>query len=336
MKITRTKKYVLVALIIASVLLLIFGARCYLVREVKPPKRKGAGGPAIEASDRRAQRWVEEMSTESPKETLSKLTDAFEYLIPGPMIDYNIFGCDTETERQKNIYKYTIHYILSNRRFRKAFEDLKKMSKKEAAKLLTQSIQENLAALRKDYQGKLDLVAENIHKSVAAFGVDYGINEQGYYRSRTSPKHPPGTMGRCYGMFSYFLLAAQLELRDVRPAIEDVVRFAKEEFALFNSLNKDAKECMSFRSVLLEESLYHPSLLVTATLCDPLWNKDLKKQLLKQEKLITKEIVDHRARTTEYDMPGREGWVPIEPFKSMLTIRYYQGVSEEQLNTAFP
>jgi hypothetical protein len=334
MKITRTKKYVVLVLIITSVLLFIFGVILYRNHEVKPPKRKGAGGPAIEASDRKAQRWVEEMSTESPKETLSKLTDAMEYMIPGPMIDIDGFrSCDTEAERQETTYQYTIHYILSNRRFRKALEDLKKLSKKEATKLLTQSIQENLAALRQNYKGRLDLIAKGYHKN-HTFGYDYGVIDNGYYRSRNSPKYPPGIMGRRYGMFSYFLIAAQLELRDVRPAIEDVVRFAKEEFALFNSL--DEKESIDFRIVLLEESLYHPALLVTGMLCNPSWNKDLKNQLLKQEKLITKEIVDHRARTTEYDMPGREGWVPIEPFKSMLTIRYYQGVSEEQLNTAFP
>jgi hypothetical protein len=327
MKITRTKKYVLVALIIASVLLLIFGARWYNDREAKRIKRP----KVIQRIDRTAERWVEEMSTESPKEILSKLTDAIEYF--SPKIDEGLKLYSTENERQKT-YRYTIHYILSNRRFRKALEDLKKLSKKEAAKLLTQSIQENLTALRKDHQEKLDLVAKDNHKNDLAFGITYGISDRGYYRPRSSPKHPPSTLGRRYAVFSYLLLAAQLELRDVRPAVEDVVRFAKEEFALFNSLNKDAKECMSFRAVLLEESLYHPSLLVTATLCDPSWNKDLKKQLLMLGKLVTKEIVDHSAGTIEYDEPEWDRL--IEPFKSMLTIRYYHKVREEELNTAFP
>ncbi|MDR1479097.1 MAG: hypothetical protein LBJ00_09155 [Planctomycetaceae bacterium] len=344
-KTSRIKKIVIAAVIVANILFFL-GVRWHRQNlrekfeasiEQVHSDRPIYGGPAIEAHDQIAKRWAEELEKESPKEVLSKLTDAFEHWFSGVMIESDgTTESATESLRQETIYKYTIYYILGNCRFRKALEELQKMPKIEAANLLTQSIQENLAVMRAEYKEKLDMTED--YKKQQGHGIIYGVWDEGdweYYRPRSSPKHPPTPMGHRYAIFSYLLLVAQLELREVRPAIEDVFRLAKEEFALFTSLEGD--EYDSFRTtVVLVQSLYHPSLLLTGMLCDPSWNTELKKQLLEQNKLVTKEIVDYRARTTEYEMPGREEWVPVKPFKSMLTIRYYQGVSEEQLNASFP
>jgi hypothetical protein len=295
------------------------------------------GGPAIEAHDLKTAKWIEEMDKESLKDHLQKLTDSMEYLVPGPKIDADaVKACDDEYMRQATLYKNIIHCLLSNRRFRKVLEDLQKLSKREATAMLVQCIQENLSVLRIAYQEKLVVVAENRHKS-QNYAIVYGFwEDDGFYRTRSSLKHPPTPFGRRCAIFSYILIAAQLELHGVRLAIEDVVKFAKEEFALFNRL--DTNECRAFRTLLLEESLYNPALLVTGILSDLSWNTKLKKELSEQKKLVTQKIVDYRARTTEYDMPGNEGWVMIKPSKpeSMLTIRYYHDVSEEQLNAAFP
>jgi hypothetical protein len=137
-----------------------------------------------------------------------------------------------------------------------------------------------------------------------------------------------------YGILSCFLLAGQLELgKEMRPVFDAVVKQAKREYELYNSLEEKAS---TFRVVVISESLYNPSVLVTGTLCDRSWNVDVKKDLSNKGKLINRETVDYRARTTEYDWPAAEGWVKPEPFNSTLPFRYYEKITDEEFNTAFP
>jgi hypothetical protein len=324
-------------LIVLSLIILTFitvGVRVWRLShldssEPLKPRRTGPGGPAVEAFDNKTDRWIAEMEAESLEQSLELLTDSLEYEIPGPKIE----DCFPNFGREEQWYSLAVPYALSNRRFRKVLEDLKKLPPKKVSALLTQRIQTCLTEKRRLVQlGYIDtIIARGLQHG--RFGLTIGDPEAGYYRSRSQPGSPLYQVRLRYGIFSYILLAAQLELRNVRPAIEDVVRQAKEEFTLLNSQDE---ESLHFKRLIMHESLYNPSILVTGTLCDPAWNAELKKQLLEKEKLITKEIVDYRARTTEYDWLGREGWVPVEPSKSKLTFRYYQKITNEEFNTAFP
>jgi hypothetical protein len=338
MKFINVKNIILLSLIILPFITI--GVRMYRQSHSEvdtltlKPHRTGPGGPAVEAFDNRNDRWIAEMEADSLEKSLELLTDWYEYELPGPMIENNFFpNFQTEEMLERTLYRLAVPYALSNRRFRKVLEDLKKLPPKKASAMLTQCIQTCLTEKRK-------LIQSEYVNIIIARGLQFDrllpftvVQDDGYYRPRTKPGVQLSQTAFRYGIFSYILLAAQLELRDVRPAIEDVVRQAKEEYALFESQDEKAE---FFKLHILQESLYNPSILMTGTLCDPAWNAKLKKQLSGKEKLVTKEIVDYRARTTEDEWLGHEGWVPVEPFKSKLKVRYYQKITNEEFNIAFP
>jgi hypothetical protein len=291
----------------------------------------GATGETITNHDNRTDRWIAEMKEEPVEVILEKLTDAAEYIEPifGMLYSEGI-SLFSDESRDHTVYSKDIHTILCNRRFRKAYEDLQKIDKKEAAELLVKNIKDNLSELRVMFQGHKDMVSQSRHRgNIASVEV---IPDDNSYRYSSHPDYPPTQTGRRNAVFSYILLAALLEIQEVRPTIEDVVAFAKDEYKLFNNI-EDNMETGAFKSTLLERSLYNPSLLLTATLCDPAWNAEKHKLL--EAKLVNHEVVDWQARSTEYDMPGREGWVPVKPHEYMFDVRYYKGITDAEFNDFF-
>ena len=143
---------------------------------------------------------------------------------------------------------------------------------------------------------------------------------------------PPTRMGRKFAVLAYLWFASLLELREVRPAVEEVIQFAKEEYEFFNTMDF-GDETYSFKAGVLDQSLYNPSLLVTAALCDPSWSADKKKRL--EAKLVNREVVDYQARATEHDKDARDGWIPVVPHEKMLKIRYYRGITDAEFNDFF-
>jgi hypothetical protein len=265
------------------------------------------------------------MEKETLEVTLNKLTDALEYVVPGSGMESGFFNIESDEYRERQ-YQYDVENILSNRRFRKAYEDLQKANRKNAATLLIRNIRENLEKLRPMFQEDVNMVSQERHKG--NFGRVLAVGDDASYRSSSNPDYPPSRTARRYAVFSYIFLASLLELRDVRPAIEKVIEFAKEEYNLFNSLGNDVQ---SFKIRLLQESLYNPSLLITATLCEPKWNEEKRKSI--EAKLVHREVVDWLARATEYDMPGKECLVPVEPYSAMLKIRYYKEITDEEFRS---
>ena len=283
--------------------------------------------------DRNIDRWLAEMKEESIETILKKLTNAAEFeggLNDAPMHSGAILIYLDENDRERQFYHIDIETILSHRRFRKAYEDLQKMDRKIVVELLSKYIKENVSELRKELQKDRDMVAQGEYKGDRILVTARRVPNA--YRSMSHPDFPPTRLGRRYGVFSYIWLAALLELREVRPAIEEVIQLAMEEYQLFNSIDI-SYETFSFRHGLCKQSLYNTSLLVTATLCDPAWNTERKKQI--EAKLVNKEIVDYRARSTEYNWHGREGWVPVVPYERMLQIRYYERTTDAEFNRFF-
>ena len=326
---------ILVVFIVVNVLVLVVGLHWRAQKQQQYEKLHrdatryaGATGTSITAFDERTNRWIAEMKEETIEVTLEKLTDAMEYDAPTHLgSEWGVFF-HSEEARESRYYSRDIEVILSNRRFRKAYEDLQKANRRQAAELLTKNIKENLAGLRTELQYDMDMVSQGKHTE--NIGRVISIPDVDSYRLSSNPDHPPTRTGRRYAVFSYVLLASLLELQEVRPAIEEVIEFAKKEYALFNNVGDEA---YSFKVFLLRESLYNPSLLLTATLCDPNWNDDKHKLL--ETKLVTREVVDYQARAIEHDKDAREGWIPIVPYDGMLKIRYYKDITDAEFNAFF-
>ena len=250
----------------------------------------------------------------------SRRTNAFRFSITSPGRD----------RTGKKFHSIDIETILSHRRFRKAYDDLQKINRKKAVELLTKNIKENVAELRKELKKNKNEVLRGEHKGGRKFVTAYSVH--GHYRNISPPDMPPIPVGRRFGVLTYIWLAALLELREVRPAVEEAIQLAKEEYKLFNSIEKE-QETFPFRMIVVAQRLYNPSLLVTATLCDPTWNVEGKKHL--EAKLVNREIVDWNARATEYNWHGKEGFVPVVPHEKMLKIRFYQGITDAEFNDFF-
>jgi hypothetical protein len=301
----------------------------------------GATGQTITAFDERTDRLLSVMRKEAVEVTLKEMTDGAQYMIGMVLSGVgDTILLHTEEDRERCFYRPDIEIILSNRRFRKAFEDLQKINKKKAAELLTKNIRDNLDALRPLLQKDIDTVSQGKHIGSIPGARLLSTDSGDFHRPTSDPNHPPTRFGRRYALLSYILLASFLELQEARPAVEEVAKFSKEEFRLFNRIEFSAKDletfdvgAYSFKANLLADSLYNPSLLVTATLCDPTWNTGKRKRL--EAKLISREVVDYQARAVEQDKDAREGWLPVVPHDGMLKIRYYQGITDEELNDFF-
>jgi len=300
----------------------------------------GATGPTIKAFDERTDRWITEMKEESPEDVVLKLFDGAEY-IPGMLLSMpSIRSLYPEDQRERTVYSADIEIVLANRRFRKAYDDLQKMDKKKAAELLSKNIRENLAELRTMFQGDMDNVSlGNYFVPDGRLATAVRLDS---YRPMSIPDQPPTRFGRKYAVLSCILLASFLELPETRPAVQEVIEFAKGEYDLFCSVDDNLEGGWSksdiakhsFKNRLLSESLYNPSLLVTATLCDPTWNAEKRKFL--EGKLVNRGgVVDWQARALEHDKNAREGWIPVVPHEGMLKIRYYKGITDADFNDFF-
>ena len=216
------------------------------------------------------------------------------------------------------------------------YEDLQKMNKRQAAELLTKNMKDNLAELRTMLQADLNKVSRGRHIGGIPAGRTLSWSSVDANGRPVPSDRPPTRFGRRYAVFSYILLASFLELREVRPAVEDVIEFAKEEYRLFGSIEIPFNDvgAYSFKQNLLADSLYNPSLLVTAAFCDPTW-KAAEKKRLPNEKLVEREVVDYQARAIEHDKDAREGWIPVVPHDGMLKIRYYKGITDEEFYAFF-
>ncbi|MCL2006177.1 MAG: hypothetical protein FWG73_08455 [Planctomycetaceae bacterium] len=292
----------------------------------------GATGPTIAAFDDRTRRWIAELEEEPIEEILRKLTDAAEYTVGYLMASDGLYGFHDEEWRNRSFYRPVIEAILSNRRFRAAYENLKNTNRRQAAEMLSLNIRENLAVLRIMLQEDIDKIARGEHKDTdEIILVPLSTSLEDGYRPMAPPDTPPTRTGRRYAIFSYIWLASLLELREVRTAIEEVIQFAKEEYELFNRV--DTNEANQFKNALFGQSLYNPSLFLTATLADPAWNAD--KHRLLEAKLVTREIVDYQARALEHDRYASQGLVPVVPHGGMITVRYYIAITDEEFNDFF-
>ncbi|MCL2004800.1 MAG: hypothetical protein FWG73_01430 [Planctomycetaceae bacterium] len=291
----------------------------------------GVEGPTITAFDERTQRFIAELRDESIEETLRKLTGASEYVAGFALSLVSGYSMSNEEGRERLYYHRDVKVILSNRRFRKAYEDIQNMNKRQAAELLTQNIRENLVALRTMLQEDRDKVARGEHTGVILIPLSSDVEDA--YRPMSRFDEPPTRTGRRYAVFSYLLLASSFEIREVRPAIEEVIQFAKEEYEFFNSFDYNDHDTFSFKAGILGQSLYNPSLLLTATLCDLTWNLDRHRSL--EAKLVTREVVDYQARAIEHDRDARMGLHSVVPHDRMLIIRFYRGIMDEEFNAFF-
>ena len=329
------KRFFIILLLVANVVLLVGGIYCRKQKQQQADRMlrdatrySGWTGPTITAFDERTNRWIAEMKEESVEVTLQKLTDAAEYFWVGGG-GYQLPFRRTFENAREAFCGADMKDILSNRRFRKAFEDIGRTDRKKAAGLLTKNIRENLTELRILLQEYKDMYSQGEVKGPT---IVKGTPDDNFYRlSYYHPDRPPTHFARRYAVFSYLLLAAHFELHEVRPAVEEVIQLAKEEFEFFNSM--DMEKAHFFKITVFTLSLFRPSLLLTATLCDTTWNTEKRKALA--AKLISKEIVDWQARALEYDHDAVVGLIPIVPHEEMLKLRYYEGITDAEFNEFF-
>ena len=336
----KTIIFILVAFIIVN-LFVFFGGRYRRAQNqqridemIRRYERYSGGmtGPTIKAFDAITDRWIAEMKEETVDVTLRKLTDAAEYINSGYGIvnSGDFFSFATDDWREESRYSKDIEFILSNRRFRKAIEDLQKIDRKKAADLLTKNIEENLSELRTMLREDIDKVAQDKHKGGhVVLMVRPDINS---YRHASHPDYPPTRIGRRYAVQSYLLLVSFLEIHEARLAVEKAIQFAREEYQFFNSVDTD--EAFIFKTVVFRQSLYNPSLLLTATLCDPNWNAD-KRKLFEDKLVKDREVVDWEARALEHDRDASLGLIPVRPHEKMIPIRYYAGITDAEFNDFF-
>ena len=332
MKYKFDKKYVVFAVIIILNVIFIYGVRqwrltrsnsVFDVEQGYRQKYPGATGVTISAFDKRTEKWLNKLDAESVETSLSGLADMTEYMMPGVMgVHPTLFSISEQVSRE-TLYESELNAILGNRRFRKCLGDLSTIPNKDASRMLSDILGGYFSSYKSLSQDEMRHIEKNPDESPTTVLSTLLMDDDGNFYP--APDAPPTKTGYRNAVFSCLLLASQLELSDLNQAIREIAVYASEEFEFFQLLEeKNSPAAASF----LQSSLYNPSILLAGVLCDP--NTAEKLQPF-NDRVVKQELVDYRARSTEYDRHGYEGDIPVEPFSKMLTIRTYHKIKDDEI-----
>jgi hypothetical protein len=159
----------------------------------------------------------------------------------------------------KTVGSWDADAVLSNRRFLKLLEELRRLPKEEAAKKVSECIRESLAQYK---QAAAKYEAE--HESL--FRPDMEPRVGCVFQISDRPDGPPTLVGRRFAILALVLLAGNLELNDSYPAVCEVVKEAcaqRRHFSDPNCVNKRAGFSMLARGALYNRQILTTGLLGT-------------------------------------------------------------------------
>jgi hypothetical protein len=250
----------------------------------------GSSGELSHAQ-KRIQREVEAMNKEGLPQVVASLGKISGYM--SPMADSN----ELATVRLPLAPKYgTVDFdrILSNRRFLRAFELLKRMNRAEAEKVVNQAIRTALDEYSKEFDASLAKSMDHFHKSKAPVGVmSFQISD--------NPDGRPTLAGSRYRVLSLVVLAGALELKGSAGDVQKVVDLACKQHATLTSMQEDYR--LEYVIAMLGQgSLWSREVLLTGMLGTA--SKEMRATPLLQTyvgQVKTIAMPRYNAPTTPYD-----------------------------------
>jgi len=208
----------------------------------------------VQAYERRVAQEIAGLRNEPLQTTISKLSDIEGYR--SPLMSDGASGIEMPLYPEKGCRD--IEDIVSNRRFRKALQELSAMPKEQASGLIDSEIAAALRHYVPLFDGNWRVVADGRRKVPAGTPSSAGPSLQ----MSNNANGAPTFAGLRLKLFSLALIAANLRLYQSRPAIISLVREAyRERDRMYD--RREGQEADRFL-MLVQASLYNRQILATA------------------------------------------------------------------------
>ena len=271
----------------------------------------------IPAYAAKVEKTVAGLQGETPSESVSNLYYVTDYFNPGPATDY------ITDENQDQV---ALDEIMSNRRFRKSFNELGKMDKAAASQLVETNLLSALATYSHLYELYLLHLAPG-HKITTTNTVSVPI---AFITGFTKPEDEGKEtfMGEKMKVFSLVWIAGMLRLTDNRELVEQVARLALKQKS---ELDNDPTLQPVFKNdMLMQASLYNRQILSSGLIGVSFKDAGMESNAMKTAGIQWQQrtLVAYDAALTEFDKPSQSGM--MAPYRSTgsLTVSYVSSMHD--------
>ena len=306
------RAYILIGIIVvaALVLVLVFHRKR---AESTLDTLEGYQKPANIAIGERLEKQISHLRTQSEIETLQTLDKMEFYEWPGAFIGVETpFMLDAygnvvaESFYERN--RVDLEKVLSNRVFRKSLQDIGKLPKNQASEMLANELDVALSRYLELFNGFYESLSTSITDGESADGR-------------------PVLRGFRNKLFALILIAGSLELTGLHEKIKQIDSIAKDQKTKVSRI-KDPQIRMHYTLL----TLLHNNIVLASGLYGTSPRKGDAELKPFADRFSDHKMVDFSAPATEYDTPVRHGVQTPTPDKGNINVRYFDQVTDEDLN----
>lgn len=271
---------------------------------------------------------VATLKAESWQKSMSRLDEIFLYIWPGELfIEGKAALITTHIPLEPSVDEVDLVAILGNRRFLKVFQDLSLMEKEE---IIGPFLQEFTSTFS-DY--------------LTSFNTYMNKNEQKFKSNlKAEPNEPrkglgfnnyisgslPTLRALRYKVLALTLLAGNLEIKEAKPVIKQIVEFALEQRNVFYDSEKYDK--LDAVIMLSQASLYNRAILAAGILGTS--GKSDTTEVLSEIKceFDIKRLACYDASVIKYDLPSQTNFATPDYSKGELTFRCIEELNDSEFD----
>jgi hypothetical protein len=266
------------------------------------------------------------LRAESLQESARNLSDVDMFFWPGLPAESELIWMPHQWPLSPTIGVRDVGQVASNRRFLKVLEELTKLSKDEASRLIIAEIERSLTEYQKLFVNDLAQRFGPDSKNDAA--KDSSCVVAVVYQTSSNNGETPTQLGERYKLFALALCAGNLGLEKCHSVLLKVAQRAKEDYWKLRQY-KDPNDVTTAWLVAVQGGLYNRQILGTGLLgtSPKLGGLDGARRFHLELKSLPLPLYDVQA--TQFDLHGRVGAVPVDYSRGRLMLRYLGDIDDQ-------
>lgn len=255
------------------------------------------------------------LEKETTADSLINLKNVSLYYWPGAQ---RVVSYEQQLPLGKEIGRFDVETIMSNRRFLKLYNELRQLDRGNASTIVNAEIEKALTEYKILYD---QLCKANESKYPAALARDkptLGLS----FQIQNGNEKSTLFLGARFRVLSLIFLAAQLQLYGSHSKILEAVELAIDQRD--QVYNDHAHHIIYKTDLLIHASLYSRQILATASyLTSP-------KKTAAFPKLIEKKLTPYNAELTPYDQPSMIGALPVDYSRGIFNLRFLASMDDKE------
>ena len=303
---------------------------------------------ALPALAHRIKSDIVKLEGESPSQSRAKLSDVNMFYLPGPRppeVAYPHGWLPLDPAEDQ----VDVDAILSNRRVRKVFDDLSKLNKLEAAKLVNEELIMFLPIYSSLYAGEIDkwmpkardqagmilITADGSTQSLSAnFQADVALDWTPVFAIGNVPESETVISGARLKVLALVWMAGVLELNDTHDQVIRVAETAlQQQSELYTNYTITSANSFISAQVLKRASLCNRRIIASALLGTSR-KKEENMNLMSRvgAKWVDRRWASYRAALTEFDPPVRSGIMQPDYANGSVTVRIISPLGDNEFD----